>query len=56
MSEEEIINRLKELSQETGEELLLPNITNQEDVKFTSPDYFEEPVGRKESDVETNVS
>ena len=56
MSEEEILNRLKELSQETGDELLLPTITNQEDVKFTSPDYIEEPVGRKESDDETTIS
>lgn len=50
MSEEEILNRLKELSQETWNELLLPNITNQEDVTFTSTDTIEDPVGIEEAD------
>lgn len=52
MSEEEIINRLKELSQETGDELLIPNIINQEDVSFTQPNTIEESI----SDKETNDS
>lgn len=52
MTEEEIINRLKELSQETWEELLLPNITTQEDVKFSIPDNATESIDSKEEYVE----
>lgn len=56
MTEEEIISRLKELSQETGDELLLPNITNQEDVQFTSSDTIEESVRCEEGYDETPIT
>lgn len=56
MTEEEIISRLKELSQETGDELLLPNITNQEDVQFTSSDTIEESVRCEEVYDETPIT
>lgn len=52
MTEEEIINRLKELSQETWNELLIPNTINQEDVNFTQPDITEEPARNEEADGE----
>lgn len=52
MTEEEIINRIRELSQETWEEILLPNITNQEDVTFCSTNNVEEPIRSKEEYVE----
>lgn len=41
MSEEEILNRLRELSQETWENFILPTVTNQEDVNYTEPDITE---------------
>lgn len=56
MTEEEIISRLKELSQETWDELLLPNITNQEDVQFTSSDTIEESVRCEEGYAETPMT
>lgn len=42
MSEEEIINRIKELSQEVWETIALPKITPQENVNYTSSDSNEE--------------
>lgn len=63
MSEEEIINRLKELSQETGNELLIPTNINQEDVSYTEPNTTEESTSveeatsrRSESIGESNTS
>jgi len=56
MTEEEILSRLKELSQETWDELLLPNITNQEDVQFTSSDTIEEPIRDEEDYAETPIT
>lgn len=49
MSEEEIINRLKELSQETGNELLIPTNINQEDVSYTEPNTIEESASVEET-------
>ena len=49
MSEEEIINRIKELSQETWEEILLPTLTLQEDVQFTSSDNTQESDDEEET-------
>lgn len=49
MSEEEIINRLRELSQETWTEILIPNQIKQEDVNFTSPDSIKESTSDQEA-------
>lgn len=49
MSEEEIINRLKELSQETGNELLIPTNINQEDVSYTESNTIEESTSVEET-------
>ena len=49
MSEEEIINRLKELSQETGNELLIPTNINQEEVSYTEPNTIEESASVEET-------
>lgn len=48
MSEEEIINRLKELSQETGNELLIPTNIKQEDVSYTESNTIEESTSMEE--------
>ena len=63
MSEEEIINRLKELSQETWDELLIPNQTKQEDVSYTESNTIEEQTrmaeeasGWSSSEWDTNTS
>ncbi len=48
MSEEEIINRLRELAQETWDDVFIPNQINQEDVKFTSPDSTKESTTKQE--------